>query len=37
MTTMATAPLIKGPLLKPGAHVDLVGSYLLTCARRTTR
>lgn len=26
--TMATAPLIKGALLKPGAHVDLVGSYL---------
>ncbi|MCR6503015.1 ornithine cyclodeaminase [Shinella sp. CPCC 101442] len=26
--TMATAPLIKGVLLKPGTHVDLVGSYL---------
>jgi ornithine cyclodeaminase/alanine dehydrogenase-like protein (mu-crystallin family) len=26
--TMSTAPLIKGALLKPGAHVDLVGSYL---------
>lgn len=26
--TMATAPLIKGALLKPGTHVDLVGSYL---------
>ncbi|MBV2185931.1 MAG: ornithine cyclodeaminase [Rhizobium sp.] len=26
--TMATAPLIKGAVLKPGTHVDLVGSYL---------
>lgn len=26
--TMATEPLIKGALLKPGAHVDLVGSHL---------
>lgn len=26
--TMATQPLIKGALLKPGTHVDLVGSYL---------
>ena len=25
--TMATEPLIKGPWLKPGAHLDLVGSY----------
>jgi len=25
--TMATEPLIKGTLLKPGAHVDLVGSF----------
>ena len=25
--TMATEPLIKGALLKPGAHVDLVGSF----------
>ncbi len=25
--TMATAPLIKGALLKAGAHVDLVGSF----------
>ena len=24
---MATEPLIKGPWLKPGAHLDLVGSY----------
>lgn len=26
--TMAAQPLIKGALLKPGTHVDLVGSYL---------
>lgn len=26
--TMAKEPLIKGALLKPGAHVDLVGSYM---------
>ncbi|MBM3520513.1 MAG: ornithine cyclodeaminase, partial [Alphaproteobacteria bacterium] len=26
--TMATAPIIKGALLKPGAHVDLIGAYL---------
>lgn len=26
--TMATAPLVKGALLKPGAHVDLIGAYL---------
>lgn len=26
--TMATAPLIRGALLKPGAHVDLIGAYL---------
>lgn len=25
--TMSTEPLIKGALLKPGAHVDLVGAY----------
>jgi ornithine cyclodeaminase len=25
--TMATEPLIKGKLLKPGTHVDLVGSF----------
>lgn len=25
--TMSTAPLVKGALLKPGAHLDLVGSY----------
>lgn len=25
--TMATAPLIKGRLLKPGTHLDLVGAY----------
>jgi ornithine cyclodeaminase len=26
--TMARAPLIKGALMKPGAHLDLVGAYL---------
>jgi ornithine cyclodeaminase len=26
--TMATSPLVRGALLKPGAHVDLVGAYL---------
>lgn len=26
--TMAESPLVKGALLKPGAHLDLVGSYL---------
>lgn len=26
--TMATEPLVRGALLKPGAHVDLVGAYL---------
>lgn len=26
--TMATAPLVRGAVLKPGAHVDLVGAYL---------
>ncbi|HTW28494.1 MAG TPA: ornithine cyclodeaminase family protein [Acetobacteraceae bacterium] len=26
--TMATAPLIRGTLLRPGSHVDLTGSYL---------
>lgn len=26
--TMTRAPLIKGALLKPGAHLDLVGAYL---------
>lgn len=26
--TMATTPLIKGALLKPGTHVDLVGAYM---------
>lgn len=26
--TMSTVPLVKGALLKPGAHVDLVGAYL---------
>lgn len=26
--TLATAPLIKGRLLKPGSHLDLVGAYL---------
>lgn len=25
--TAATAPLVKGALLKPGAHVDLIGSF----------
>lgn len=25
--TMATAPLVRGALLKPGAHVDLIGAY----------
>ncbi len=26
--TMSRAPLVKGAMLKPGAHLDLVGSYL---------
>lgn len=26
--TMAKSPLVKGALLKPGAHVDVVGAYL---------
>lgn len=26
--TMATRPLIRGALLKPGTHVDLIGAYL---------
>jgi ornithine cyclodeaminase/alanine dehydrogenase-like protein (mu-crystallin family) len=26
--TMATQPLVRGALLKPGAHVDLIGAYL---------
>ena len=26
--TMATEPLVRGRLLKPGAHVDLIGAYL---------
>jgi ornithine cyclodeaminase/alanine dehydrogenase-like protein (mu-crystallin family) len=26
--TMSEAPLVKGALLKPGTHVDLIGSYL---------
>ncbi len=26
--TMSTNPLIRGALLKPGAHVDLIGAYL---------
>ena len=25
--TMATAPLVKGAWLKPGTHIDLVGSF----------
>jgi ornithine cyclodeaminase/alanine dehydrogenase-like protein (mu-crystallin family) len=25
--TMATKPIVKGALLKPGAHVDLIGAY----------
>jgi ornithine cyclodeaminase/alanine dehydrogenase-like protein (mu-crystallin family) len=28
--TMSTAPLVKGALLKPGVHVDLIGAYLPT-------
>ncbi|NEI73178.1 ornithine cyclodeaminase [Rhizobium lusitanum] len=27
--TMATEPLVRGALLKPGAHVDLIGAYTL--------
>ena len=41
--TMAETPLIKGALLKPGTHLDLVGSYLPNmreaddaCVRRST-
>ncbi len=26
--TMATEPVVRGTLLKPGAHVDLIGAYL---------
>ncbi len=26
--TMATEPLVKGRLLKPGAHIDLIGAYM---------
>lgn len=26
--TMSTAPLVRGRLIKPGAHLDLVGAYL---------
>jgi ornithine cyclodeaminase len=26
--TMSKAPLVRGKLLKPGAHLDLVGAYL---------
>lgn len=26
--TMSTSPLVRGALLKPGAHVDLVGGYM---------
>ncbi|MCW6511243.1 ornithine cyclodeaminase [Lichenifustis flavocetrariae] len=26
--TMSTSPLVKGALLKPGTHVDLIGAYL---------
>lgn len=26
-TTMATDPLIKGPWLQPGTHIDLIGAY----------
>ena len=28
--TMSTDPLVRGHLLKPGAHVDLIGAYLPT-------
>jgi alanine dehydrogenase len=42
--TMATSPLIKGAWLKPGAHLDLVGSFRPDmreaddeCVRRATR
>ena len=28
--TMSTSPSVKGTLLKPGAHVDLIGAYLPT-------
>ena len=31
------SPLVKGALLKPGTHVDLVGASRLRCARATTR
>jgi ornithine cyclodeaminase len=28
--TMSTEPLVKGALMKPGAHLDLIGAYLPT-------
>ncbi len=36
--TMATTPLVKGPFLKSGAHLDLVGSYrsdMMECDENT--
>ena len=36
--TMATSPLVKGPVLKIGAHLDLVGSYrpdMMECDENT--
>ena len=38
--TMSEAPLVRGALLKPGAHVDLIGAYLPTmreCDDETVR